>query len=63
VERKLIWMLYFPPEPAEQSCAALANEPEGSGKTYQFNVTGPLLEDPQAANTIVVSPAPRIAPI
>ena len=39
-------MLYFPPEAAEQSDAALANEPEGSGKTYQLSVTGPLLDEP-----------------
>ena len=49
VERKLILMLYSPPEALLQSAAAAANEPEGSGNTYQLSVTGPLLEEPQAA--------------
>src|SRR5437868_10377172 len=61
VERKLILMLYLPPEPAEHSCAALANEPEGSGKTYQFSVTGPLPEPPQAASAIAATAAPATA--
>ncbi len=61
VERKLILMLYLPPEAAEQSDAALANEPEGSGKTYQFSVTGPLLEPPHAASAMAATAAPSTA--
>jgi hypothetical protein len=38
--------------------AAAWNEPEGSGKTYQLSVTGPLLEESQAARSAV---APAVA--
>ena len=51
VERKLILMLYFPPEALLQPAAALANDPDGSGNTYQLSVTGPLPEPPQPANS------------
>src|ERR1700734_1106363 len=39
VERKLIAMLYLPPESFEHCWAAFANEPDGSGNTYQVRVT------------------------
>jgi hypothetical protein len=40
-------MLCLPPDTLLQSDAAVANEPQGSGNTYQLSVTGPLPEDPQ----------------
>ena len=61
VERKLILIVYLPCEAAEQSAAALANEPEGSGNTYQFSVTGPLPDEPHAATTSAVTAIPKIA--
>src|SRR5947209_1669649 len=57
VERKLILMLYAPPEALLQSAAAVANDPDGSGKTYQLSVTGPLPDEPQPAR----ANAPRTA--
>jgi hypothetical protein len=54
---------YAPWELAEQSAAALANEPDGSGNTYQFSVTGPLPDEPQAASAIAVTAIPNITPI
>ncbi len=57
-------MLYLPPEALLHDAAAAANEPDGSGNTYQFNVTGPLpLEDPQPAMMAAVNTAPRIMPL
>ena len=41
-------ILYLPPEACEQTCAACANDPDGSGKMYQLSVGGPL-EPPQPA--------------
>ena len=34
-----------------------ANEPDGSGKTYQLSVAGPLLEEPQPARTAAATSA------
>jgi hypothetical protein len=62
VERKLILIVYAPWEPALQAEAALANEPDGSGNTYQFRVTGPLLDEPQAASAIAVAAIPSRTP-
>ena len=41
-------ILYLPPEACEQTCAACANDPDGSGKMYQLSVGGPL-DPPQPA--------------
>ena len=43
-------ILYLPPDALEQPAAADANEPEGSGNTYQFRVVCRLELPPQAAN-------------
>jgi hypothetical protein len=51
-------IVYLPPELFAQSAAALANEPDGSGNTYQFRVTGPLLDDPQLASRTDARSAP-----
>ena len=60
VERKLILIWYWPCEAALQSDAAFANEPDGSGNTYQLSVTGPLLDDPQPAIAAAATATPRI---
>ena len=51
-------MLYLPPESLLQLAAAAANEPEGSGNTYQLMVTGPLPEPPQPASRASAATAP-----
>ena len=61
VERKLILMLYLPPDCWLHCVAAAWNEPEGSGNTYQLIVTGPFFADPQAANRTVTKKVARIA--
>jgi hypothetical protein len=50
-------IVYLPPEALEQSAAALANDPEGSGNTYQLIVTGPFDDEPHAANAITAAAA------
>jgi hypothetical protein len=42
-------IVYLPPDAALHSEAAFANDPDGSGNTYQLSVGGPLLEEPQPA--------------
>jgi hypothetical protein len=59
----LIAILYLPSELAEQSEAALANDPDGSGNTYQFTTTAPLPDEPQAARAIAVTNIPKVAPM
>src|ERR1700759_3028802 len=49
-------ILYLPPEACEQTCAACANEPDGSGKMYHWSVGGPL-EPPQPARIPAASAA------
>lgn len=60
VERKLILMLYLPPDALLQSAAAVANEPDGSGNTYQLTATGPLLEEPQPTTNAATTARPTI---
>src|ERR1019366_4014389 len=62
VESRLMLIVYLPPEAALQALAAAANDPEGSGNTYQLSATGPLaLDPPHAASTIVAAAALRPA--
>ena len=51
----LILMVYTTPEALLHAAAAAANEPDGSGKAYQWSVTGPLPEEPQAAINAVIA--------
>src|SRR2546429_6219965 len=54
-------MLYAPPDALLQLVAAAANEPDGSGNTYQLSVTGPFeLDEPHAARRTVVSAAAAV---
>ncbi len=60
VERKLIAMLYLPPDALLQALAAAANDPDGSGNTYQLSVMGPLLAEPHPVHNSRL-PLPRPA--
>ncbi len=53
-------MLYWPPESLLQAAAALANEPEGSGNTYQLSVGGPLPDEPHADSASTAMSAARL---
>jgi hypothetical protein len=50
-------IVYLPPDALEQFAAAAANEPEGSGNTYQFKVTGPLDDDDEPHPPITATAA------
>ena len=59
-----IWMLYSPPEAAEQAAAAAAKLPDGSWKMYQFSVgvpppPPPVVPPPQAASSTAARPTSR----
>src|SRR6185437_411090 len=51
-------ILYLPPEACEQTCAACANDPDGSGKMYHCSVGGPL-DPPHPAMTPATKAAER----
>src|SRR6201995_4267686 len=51
-------ILYLPPEACEQTWAACANDPDGSGKMYQLSVGGPL-DPPHPAMTPAAKAAAR----
>jgi len=61
VERKLMLILYAPCELLLHSVAAAWNEPDGSGKTYQLSVTGPLPDEPHADRSAVAAAVARTA--
>ena len=60
-----IWMVYSPPEAAEQLAAAAAKLPDGSWKMYQFSVGVPpplvaALAPPQAASSTAARATSRL---
>jgi hypothetical protein len=61
VGSRLIAILYRPPDAAVHSAAALANDPDGSGNTYQVSVGGPELLDPPQPESKAPSVSPAVA--
>lgn len=54
-------IVYRPPDAWLHFVAAAWNEPDGSGKTYQFSRTAPFPEEPQPAHSAAATTAAKVA--